>query len=67
VIRRRVVAAVALVGEDARDGIADQRLHLRDHGGQGVAVTGIAGQRLMLKLIRSNFYLRSLGTQRRDS
>jgi hypothetical protein len=26
--RRRVVAAVALVREDARDGIADQRLHL---------------------------------------
>jgi hypothetical protein len=63
------VAAVSLVGEDTLDGVADQRLHLRDHGGQGVAVMGIARQRLMLKLIRSNFYLRSrsVGTRRRDS
>ena len=36
VIRRRVVAAVALVRENAIDGVADQRLHLRDHGCQGV-------------------------------
>jgi addiction module HigA family antidote len=43
VIGRRVVAAVALVGEDARNGAADQRLHVRDHGCQGVAVIGIAG------------------------
>jgi len=28
VVGRRVVAAVSLVGEDARDGIADQRLHV---------------------------------------
>ena len=45
VIRRCVVAAVSLVGEDARDGIADQRLHVRDHGCQRVAVIRIAGQR----------------------
>ena len=46
VIGRRVVAAISLVGEDARDGVADQRLHVRDHGCQRVAVIGIAGQRL---------------------
>src|SRR3979411_2163209 len=46
VIRRRVVAAVALVREDARDGVADERLHVRDHGRQRVTVIGIAGQRL---------------------
>ena len=46
VIGRRIVAAISLVGEDARDGVADQRLHLRDHGCQRVAVIGIAGQRL---------------------
>ena len=46
VIRRRVVAAVALVRENAIDGVADQRLHLRDHGCQGVTIIGIARQRL---------------------
>src|SRR3981081_1499310 len=46
VIRRRVVAAVSLVSEDARDGVADERLHVRDHGRQRVTVIGIAGQRL---------------------
>ena len=46
VIGRRIVAAIALVGEDARDGVADQRLHLRNHLCQRVAVIGIAGQRL---------------------
>jgi hypothetical protein len=28
------VAAISPVGEDARDGVADQRLHVRDQGGQ---------------------------------
>ena len=46
VIGRRVVAAVALVGEDARDGAADQRLHVRNHGCQRVTIIWIAGQRL---------------------
>ena len=30
VIGRSVVATVSLVREDARDGVADQRLHVRD-------------------------------------
>src|SRR6266576_4094356 len=46
VVGRRIVAAISLVGEDARDGVADERLHVRDHGCQGMAVIGIAGQRL---------------------
>ena len=46
VIGRRVVAAIALVGEDALDGVADQRLHVRDHGCQRVTVIRVAGQRL---------------------
>lgn len=46
VVGRCIVAAVALVGEDARDGAADQRLHVRDHRCQRVAVIGIAGQGL---------------------
>jgi len=46
VIRGCVVAAVSLVREDAREGVADQRLDVRDHGGQGMTVIGIAGQRL---------------------
>jgi hypothetical protein len=40
------VAAVSLVNEKALDGVADQRLHVRDHGCQGVAIVGIAGNRL---------------------
>jgi hypothetical protein len=46
VIWRRVTAAVSFVGEDARDGVADQRLHVRDHGCQRVTVIRIARQRL---------------------
>ncbi len=46
VFGRRVVAAISLVGEEARDDVADERLHVRDHGGQRVTVIGIAGQRL---------------------
>src|SRR5450631_1652723 len=42
----RWMAAVSLVGEDAREGVADQRLHVRDHGCQRVTVIRIAGQRL---------------------
>jgi hypothetical protein len=42
------VAAVALVREDAREGVADQRLDIRDHSCQGVAVIGIARQRLRM-------------------
>lgn len=44
VIGRCIVAAVALVSEDARDGAADQRLHVRDYGFQRVTVIVIAGQ-----------------------
>ena len=40
------VAAIAAVGDDTRKGCADLRLDLRDHGGERVAVVGIAGQRL---------------------
>jgi len=40
------VAAVSLVGEEALEGVADQRFHVRDHGCQGVTIIGIAGQRL---------------------
>jgi hypothetical protein len=40
------VAAIPLVGEDAIEGVADQRLHLGNHGCQRVTVIGIAGQRL---------------------
>ena len=40
------MAAIAGVGEDALDGVADERLHVRDDGCQRVAVIGIAGQRL---------------------
>jgi hypothetical protein len=43
VIGRRVVAAISLVGEDARDGVADERLHVRNHRGQRVAVIWITG------------------------
>jgi hypothetical protein len=32
----------SLVGKDARDGAADQRLHVRDHGFQGVAIIGLS-------------------------
>ena len=35
-----------LVGEEARDDVADERLHVRDHGGQRVTAIGFAGQRL---------------------
>src|SRR3954451_14273930 len=46
VIGRCIVAAISLVSEDAGDGAADQRLHVRDHGFQGVTIIWIAGQRL---------------------
>ena len=46
VIGRRIVAAISPVGEEAGDDVADERLHVRDHGGQRVTVIGIAGQRL---------------------
>jgi hypothetical protein len=46
VIRRRVVATVSLVEEEPLDDVADELLHVRDHGGQCMAVIGIAGQRL---------------------
>ena len=45
-VGRGVVAAIAVVGDDAGEVGADQRLDLRDHGGQGVAVIRVAGQRL---------------------
>ena len=40
------MAAIAFIGEKALDGVANQRLHFRDHGGQRMAVIGIAGPRL---------------------
>ena len=44
--RRGVVTAIAAVGDDAGEVGADLRFNLRDHGGERVAVVGIAGQRL---------------------
>src|SRR5205085_3701652 len=41
VVRCRIVAAVSLVGEDARDGVAGDRLDVRDHGCQRVTVIWI--------------------------
>jgi hypothetical protein len=32
VIGRRVVAAMTFVGDDALDGVADERFHIWDHG-----------------------------------
>jgi hypothetical protein len=40
------VAPIALVEENALDGVADQRLHLGDDDCKRVAVIGVAGQRL---------------------
>jgi hypothetical protein len=40
------VAAIALVGEDALERVAEHALHVWDHGGQRMAVIGIAQQRL---------------------
>jgi hypothetical protein len=41
-----IVAAIALVDEDALDGAADERLHFMDDSFKSVAVIGFAGQRL---------------------
>ena len=46
VVGRSVVAAIAAVGDDAREVRADLRLDLRDHGREGVAVVGVARHRL---------------------
>ena len=43
VVGRSVVAAIAAVGDDAREVRADLRLDLRDHGREGVAVEGLPG------------------------
>jgi hypothetical protein len=40
------VAAVAGVGMEALDGVAEERLDRRDDAGEGVSVVGVAGQRL---------------------
>src|SRR6266513_214252 len=45
VIGRGVVAAIAGSGDAAIEHVADERLHLRDDGGERVPVIGIAGQR----------------------
>ena len=45
-VGRNVVAAIAAVGDDAREVRADLRLDLRDHGREGVAVVGVARHRL---------------------
>src|SRR5476651_1731837 len=45
-IGRRVVTAIAPIGDDAREARADLRLDLGDDGLQRMAVVGIAGQRL---------------------
>jgi hypothetical protein len=42
------VPAIALIGEDALDGVADERFHFRDDGGQRMAVIRVAGQRLQM-------------------
>jgi len=46
IVGRRVVAAVAFIDEGTRHGVADKRLHVRNHGGQRVAVIRVARQRL---------------------
>jgi hypothetical protein len=46
VIGRGVVAAIAAVGNDAGEVGADLGLDLRNHGSEGVAIIGVAGQRL---------------------
>jgi hypothetical protein len=45
VIGRGVVATIAGVADAAIEDVADERLHLRNDGGQRVPVIGIAGQR----------------------
>jgi hypothetical protein len=45
VIGRRVVAAASLAGEQTRDDVADERLHVGDHGFQRMAVIEFAGPR----------------------
>src|SRR4029079_4126449 len=40
VIGRRIVAAIALVGEDALDGVADELLHFRNHVSHVKALPG---------------------------
>jgi len=47
--RRRIVAAIAAVGDDARDARADLLLHLGKHSGERMAVVGIAGQGLHMR------------------
>ena len=42
IVGRRVVAAVSLVGDDALDGIADERFHLGDNCCQCVSIIGLA-------------------------
>jgi hypothetical protein len=44
--RRGVVTTIAAVGDDAGEVGADLRFNLRDHGSEGVAIIGVAGQRL---------------------
>lgn len=43
--KRRVVAAVAGIGEYPGDAVSDGPLHIRDDGCQGMAVIGVSGQR----------------------
>jgi hypothetical protein len=45
VIGRGVVAAVAGVGEDALQPVADERFHIGDHACESVPVIGVAWQR----------------------
>ncbi len=45
VIGRRVVTAIAGIGEDAFENVADEGFHRRDDLGERVAVVRIAGQR----------------------
>jgi hypothetical protein len=46
IVRRRVVAAVSPIGDDAGEAGADRRFNLGDDGRQSVAVIGVARQRL---------------------
>lgn len=46
---RRVVAAIAGVGENAADLVADGLFHVRDDRCERVTVIGIAGQRFCMQ------------------
>jgi len=65
VIGRRIVAAISPVGEEAGDGVADDRVHVRDHDDRRATVIGIAGQRLHIGDELAALGVADRGSQRR--